>query len=67
MTFYDFIIGFINDDTPFGNLANYINKDHKFPKNEKNKFVIRTYVLSNYDDSQLIESANRSISLYQLT
>ena len=32
MTFYDFIIGFINDDTPFGNLANYINKDHKFPK-----------------------------------
>ena len=58
MTFYDFIIGFINDDTPFGN---------KFPKNEKNKFVIRTYVLSNYDDSQLIESANRAISLYQLT
>ncbi|ODB34159.1 hypothetical protein A9N02_12860 [Staphylococcus sp. AOAB] len=60
-------MGFINDDTPFGNLANYINKDHKFPKNEKNKFVIRTYVLSNYDDSQLIESANRAISLYQLT
>lgn len=67
MTFYDFIIGFINDDTPFGNLANYINKDHKFPKNEKNKFVIRTYVLSNYNDSQLIESANRAISLYQLS
>ena len=35
MTFYDFIIGFINDDTPFGSLANYINKDHKFPKDEK--------------------------------
>ena len=32
MTFYDFIIGFINDDTPFGSLANYINKYHKFPK-----------------------------------
>ena len=67
MTFYDFIIGFINDDTPFGSLANYINKDHKFPKGEKNKYVIRSYVLSNYKDPQLIESTNRAISLYQLT
>lgn len=32
MTFYDFVIGFINDDTPLGSLANYIVNDHKFPK-----------------------------------
>ena len=32
MTFYDFVIGFINDDTPLGSLANYIVNDLNFPK-----------------------------------
>ena len=31
MTFYDFIIGFINDDTPLGSLAQYIENDCEFP------------------------------------
>lgn len=65
MTFYDFVIGFINDDTPLGSLANYIVNDHDFPKHEHNK-AIRAYVMSNYVDHQLIESANRAISLYKL-
>lgn len=66
MTFYDFVIGFINDDTPLGSLANYIVNDHKFPKNERNNKEIRAYVMSNYVDHQLIESANRAMSLYKL-
>ena len=66
MTFYDFVIGFINDDTPLGSLANYIVNDHKFTKNERNNKEIRAYVMSNYVDHQLIESANRAISLYKL-
>ncbi|MCJ1656855.1 sterile alpha motif-like domain-containing protein [Staphylococcus sp. NRL 16/872] len=66
MTFYDFVIGFINDDTPLGCLAKYIVNDHDFPKHEYNNKAIRAYVMSNYVDHQLIESANRAISLYKL-
>ncbi|QGY85411.1 hypothetical protein F1614_04840 [Staphylococcus epidermidis] len=66
MSFYDFILGFINDDTPLGHLAQYILNDSCFPKEEKNNNSIRTYVLLNYNDRQLIESTNRAISLYQL-
>jgi len=66
MSFYDFILGFINDDTPLGHLAQYIFNDVCFPKEEKNNNSIRTYVLLNYNDRQLIESTNRAISLYQL-
>ncbi|MBI5971857.1 uncharacterized protein YozE (UPF0346 family) [Staphylococcus caledonicus] len=66
MTFYDFIIGFINDDTPLGRLANYIANDCQFPKHEQNNKAIRAYVMSNYVDHQIIESANRAISLYKL-
>ena len=66
MSFYDFILGFINDDTPLVHLAQYILNDAGFPKEEKNNNSIRTYVLLNYNDRQLIESTNRAISLYQL-
>ena len=66
MSFYDFILGFINDDTPLGHLAQYIFNESFFPKEEKNNNSIRTYVLLNYNDRQLIESTNRAISLYQL-
>ena len=48
MTFYDFIIGFINDDTPLGSLAQYIENDCEFPKHERNNKAIRSYVMSNY-------------------
>ena len=54
MTFYDFVIGFINDDTPLGSLAQYIENDGEFPKHERNNQVIRAYVMSNYVDHQLI-------------
>ena len=66
MTFYDFILGFINDDTPLGSLANYILDDIHFPSEEKNNKAIRAYVLDHYRDHQLIESTNRAISLYKL-
>ena len=63
--FYDFILGFINDDTPLGSLANYILDDIHFPVKKNNK-AIRAYVLDHYRDHQLIESTNRAISLYKL-
>ena len=35
MTFYDFMLGFVNDDTPLGSLANHILEDTHFPRERK--------------------------------
>ncbi len=64
MTFYNFIIGFQNDNTPFGILAEHVSEDKAFPRLEERHQVIRAYVMSNYTDHQLIETTNRAISLY---
>ena len=41
--FYDFMLGFVNDDTPLGSLANHILEDTHFPREEKNnKEIART-------------------------
>lgn len=66
MTFNDFMLGFVNDDTPLGSLANHILEDTHFPREEKNNKEIRTYVMTHYRDHNLIESTNRAISLYKL-
>ena len=34
MSFYDFMQGFIDDKTPLGELASWINQDQNFPKHE---------------------------------
>ncbi|EHJ07920.1 sterile alpha motif-like domain-containing protein [Staphylococcus simiae] len=67
MTFYNFIMGFENDNTPFGKLAHHISEDKQFPKTEQNNNVIRAYVISNYKDQQLIEMTNRAISIYMIS
>lgn len=66
MSFYEYIMGFIDDNTPFGTLAHHIGNDHQFPRSEEDNQAIRAYVISNYKDHQLIETTNRAISLYKL-
>lgn len=47
MTFYDFVIGFINDDTPLGILAQYIENDCEFQNmNEITKLLDRMLCLT---------------------
>ena len=59
------MLGFVNDDTPLGSLANHILEDTHFPREEKNnkEIHVRDDSLSR---SQLNESTNRAISLYKL-
>ncbi|HEI8124548.1 TPA: sterile alpha motif-like domain-containing protein [Staphylococcus aureus] len=64
MTFYNFIMDFQNDNTPFGILAEHVSEDKAFPRLEERHQVIRAYVMSNYTVHQLIETTNRAISLY---
>lgn len=65
MSFYKFIITFIEDDTPFGELADCILKDNNFPKEETNTQNIYDYVHDHYFEHHLLESANRAISVYE--
>ena len=46
MTFYDFILGFINDDTPLGSLANYILDDIHFPVKKTIKPFVHTCLIT---------------------
>ena len=103
MTFYDFVITFIEDDTPLGTLAhnvrsdknfpkNYVmlndmfhfwensyrcahyalkcqvvyHLDKNFPKNETCHSTLRKYFHSHYLDHEMLESANRALSLYRV-
>jgi len=66
MTFYDFVISFIEDDTPLGSLANNVRRDKDFPKNETCHATLRTYFHNHYIDHEMLESANRALSLYRL-
>ncbi len=53
MTFYNFIMGFQNDNTPFGILAEHVSEDKAFPRLEERHQVIRAYVMSNYTDHSI--------------
>ncbi|WP_436965198.1 YozE family protein [Staphylococcus shinii] len=65
MTFYNFVIGFIEDDTPLGQLAHNIIGDKNFPKNETSFIALNAYFYSNYFDHEVLASAKRALSLYR--
>ncbi|UDI77381.1 hypothetical protein HYI43_01995 [Staphylococcus taiwanensis] len=66
MSFYDFMQGFIGDQTPLGELAQWINQDQQFPKYES----ISANILSYFSkittlDHEFLEIVKRSLSLYE--
>ncbi|MBO1199539.1 sterile alpha motif-like domain-containing protein [Staphylococcus simiae] len=65
MTFYEYILGFVNDKTPLGDLATWVKQDDKFPKQEKIAENILSYFhqMTNLDHS-FLEIVKRSLSLY---
>ena len=64
MSFYDFAVDFIGDDTPLGTLALSITLDKDFPRNETNHQRLSDYFYGTYIDHELLEIANRALSLY---
>ena len=64
MTFYDFVIGFIEDDTPLGQLAHNIMRDKNFPRYETSSIKLNSYFYSHYFDHEVLASATRALSLY---
>ena len=64
MTFYDFVISFIEDYTPLGQLAHKIKRDNNFPKDATSYNELNSYFYSNYIDHEMLASAKRALSLY---
>lgn len=66
MTFYEFIQGFTEDQTPLGELAAWVDKDVQFPKEEKLAKNILNYFkqITNLDD-EILEIVKRSLSIYE--
>ncbi|WP_154837362.1 sterile alpha motif-like domain-containing protein [Staphylococcus sp. Marseille-Q1834] len=47
MSFYEFMQNFVGDDTPLGELVNWINQDNNFPRDVKSQIEILTYFRHN--------------------
>ncbi|MGW9856383.1 uncharacterized protein YozE (UPF0346 family) [Staphylococcus hominis] len=47
MSFYEFMQNFIGDDTPLGELVNWINQDNTFPRDVKSQSEILLYFRTN--------------------
>ncbi|MEX3458893.1 sterile alpha motif-like domain-containing protein [Staphylococcus hominis] len=66
MSFYDFMQGFIDDKTPLGELASWINQDQDFPKHEYLAENILDYFSKmSMLDHECLEIVKRSLSLYE--
>ncbi|PNN30228.1 hypothetical protein AL503_000025 [Staphylococcus haemolyticus] len=66
MSFYEFMQGFIGDQTPLGELAHRINQDQHFPKYERVSDNILSYFTKIYNiGPRILEIVKRSISLYE--
>ncbi|PTK54957.1 MULTISPECIES: sterile alpha motif-like domain-containing protein [Staphylococcus] len=47
MSFYEFMQNFVGDDTPLGELVNWINQDSNFPKEVKRQVEVLSYFRNN--------------------
>lgn len=66
MSFYDFMQGFIDDKTPLGELASWINQDQDFPKDEcLAENILDYFSKMSMLDHEFLEIVKRSLSLYE--
>ncbi|EHJ08951.1 sterile alpha motif-like domain-containing protein [Staphylococcus simiae] len=47
MSFYEFMQNFLGDDTPLGELVDWINQDNSFPREVKSHSEILSYFRTN--------------------
>ncbi|MCY1574368.1 YozE family protein [Staphylococcus pettenkoferi] len=66
MSFYEFLQSFVGDDTPLGKIADYVEQDVNFPKEE----TVPEHILEYFNEQllvkeQYIETVKRSLSVFQ--
>ncbi|WP_436881799.1 sterile alpha motif-like domain-containing protein [Staphylococcus gallinarum] len=64
MSFYEFIQNYSGDDTPLGELANWIDQDANFPKDEESVEEILRYFRKQGLEDWIIEYVKRSLYIY---
>ncbi|MDH9161471.1 YozE family protein [Staphylococcus succinus] len=64
MSFYDYILNYIDDDDKFGDLAKDVEQDNYFPINEKDIDKLRDYFDSVIDSNRIKEVAFESLEYY---
>ena len=47
LSFYEFMQNFVGDDTPLGELVNWINQDSNFPRDVKSQVEVLSYFRNN--------------------
>ena len=47
LSFYEFMQNFLGDDTPLGELVDWINQDNNFPRQVKSQSEILSYFRTN--------------------
>ena len=66
MRFYHYMQGFIDDKTPLGELAAWINQDQDFPKHEcLAENILDYFSRISMLDHEFLEIVKRSLSLYE--
>lgn len=66
MSFYDFMLDFLGDDTPLGTLAAHLEEDPSYPRELIQPEDILVYFNQlNTVDNELIETVKRAIKLYR--
>ena len=65
MSFYEFMQNFIGDDTPLGELVNWINQDNTFPKDVKSQNEILLYFRTNpFLENIPVTSVKRALAVF---
>ncbi|MGN4157192.1 YozE family protein [Staphylococcus auricularis] len=65
MTFFEFMQDFVGDDTPLGELAQYINNDVNFPKSVSDTRLILLYFHDiSIEKNIAVSTVKRAIDLF---
>ncbi|HCY2964416.1 TPA: sterile alpha motif-like domain-containing protein [Staphylococcus aureus] len=65
MSFYEFIQNFLGDDTPLGELVDWINQDSNFPREVKSHSEILSYFRTNpCPESISVPVIKRALSVF---
>lgn len=65
MTFYDYILNYIDDNDKFGDLAKDVKQDNYFPINEKDIDKLREYFDSVINSNRIKEVAFEALEAFE--
>ncbi|MCU5746252.1 sterile alpha motif-like domain-containing protein [Staphylococcus sp. SQ8-PEA] len=66
MSFYEFLQSFVGDDTPLGKLADYVEQDVNFPREETlPENILEYFNAQPLVKEEYIETVKRSLAVFE--